>query len=90
MTASKYATIAEDESGGLHIFRGKEDVEFSYAKINEQDDDAALMERTTFERRALIHLPEPMDTDEFKEFVEGRKIGHVIRECVGLDGGDGR
>ena len=89
MPASEYATIAEDEDGGLQLFRGKEDPEFSYAKINDvDDDDAALMERITFERRALIHLPEPMDSDEFKEFVEGRKIDEIVRECLGLDGGD--
>lgn len=88
MTTSKYATIAEDESGGLHLFRGKEDVEFSYAKINDTDDDATVMERITFERRALIHLPEPMGSEEFNEFVGGRKIADVVRECVGFSGGD--
>ncbi|AXR78970.1 hypothetical protein [Natrarchaeobaculum sulfurireducens] len=88
MTASKYATIAEDESGGLHLFRGKESAEFSYAKFTDTDDDATLMERITYERRALIHLPEPMSSEEFKEFVEGRKIADVVGECVGFSGGE--
>lgn len=88
MTRSKFATVAEDEDGGLHVFKGKKNTEFSFVRMNDEDDDAPLMEEVTFERRALFHLPEPMDSDAFQEFTEARNINDVIDDCLGLDGGD--
>lgn len=87
MTASKYATVAEDDEGAIHLFKGKEKTEFSYAKINE-GESGPLMERLEFERRALLHLPEPMDSDEFNEFIGERQIEDVVHDCLGLDGGE--
>jgi len=88
MSRSKYATVAEDEDGGVHLFRGKKDVEFSYIQMDGDGDDVS-MNQITFTRSALLHLPERMDSDEFEEFTDGRQIGEVIDDCLGLDGGGG-
>ncbi|WP_395166315.1 hypothetical protein [Natrinema pallidum] len=86
MRTSKYATISEDGEGKLHLTLGKEKTEFSLAQIKDGDDNIT-MHRLELERKALIHLPEQMSSDQFSEFVDGRQIGDVIDDCLGLNGG---
>jgi len=86
MSRTKYATIAERD-GTLSVFRGKKKPKFSLVRMVEDEDDK-LVERMEFKRKALLHLPETMTKDEFKQFTEGRDINDVINDCLNLEGGD--
>jgi len=86
MSRSKYATVAERD-GDVSVFLGKKEPQFSFVKILD-DDGGPSMERIEFQRRALLHLPEQMDSDAFREFTEGREISAVVSDCIGLGEGD--
>lgn len=86
MPPSKYATVSEDEDGALHLTLGKQKTEYSLAQIKDEGGDI-VMDRLHLERRALLHLPERMDSERFNEFVDGRKIADVILDCVGIENG---
>lgn len=86
MSRSKYATVAERD-GDVSLFLGKKNTEFSFVKMVEDGDDMN-MERMTFNRRALLHLPEQMSGEQFKEFTEGREITDVVNDCLGIGDGD--
>lgn len=83
MSHAKYMSVAEADDGKTLIFRGEKPREFETTHFGEEEGDFYSRE---WERQALLTLPEPMSSDEWKEWIEGRDLPDVISECdAGVD-----
>ncbi|RDZ61407.1 hypothetical protein C5B90_19240 [Haloferax sp. Atlit-12N] len=77
------------ETHGVCLFLGERDTEWQQLEL---DDEEGITE-TYWERRMVLTLPEPMDSDEFQDFVkECGHIRNVIDQCLPkidlIDGGE--
>ncbi|ELZ84433.1 hypothetical protein C453_12841 [Haloferax elongans ATCC BAA-1513] len=87
MERTDLATVGVSDSRGASIFLGERDTEWENLEIGGEEG----LTEVYWNRRMLLTLPEPMDSDEFRQFVEeAGHIRNILDKCLpGIDVIDG-